>query len=173
MNRSRYFPAPVLAVALFAATGCGSGVVKLKGVVNIDGTPVDGATVSFVAEDGKTAYTGFTEGGGNFNLTGPDGKPGIPPGNYKVTVVKHALRSSGEAPAGSPEYMKEMQKSAQEAAKANPKVGFMPGMPRPGTSGTHEKSELPADYASAEKTPIMVKVPAPSDPVVIELKSKP
>lgn len=174
MYRCRYLSAPLVALALLAGTGCGPSAVKVKGIVKLDGNPVEGATVAFVAEDGKTAYTGFTEAGGTFTLVGPDGKPGVPAGTYKVTVVKHAAKSGGEAAGpGSPDYMKEMQNSAKEAAKAAPGKGFMPGMPRPGTAGGHEKSELPQIYGSAEKTPISVKVPPPSDPVTIDLKSKP
>jgi hypothetical protein len=176
MNRCRYFSAPLVALALLAGTGCGPTAVKVKGVVKLDGNPVEGATVAFVAEDGKTAYTGFTEAGGTFTLVGPDGKPGVPAGNYKVTVVKHAMMTGGEAAGpGSPDYMKQMEKMSKEAAKESGvgKGGLMPGMPRPGAKGGHEKTELPQIYASAEKTPLSVKVPPPSDPVTIDLKSKP
>ena len=176
MSPFRYLSAPLITLALLAGTGCGPSVVKVKGVVKLDGSPVDGATVTFMSEDGKTTYSGFSDSSGTFTLNGPDGKPGVPAGTYKVTVVKHAAMTGGDAAgAGSADAMAMMKKSADEAAKTNmPGKGMMmPGMPRAGGAGGHEKSELPLVYASAEKTPLSVKVPPPSDPVQIELKSKP
>jgi hypothetical protein len=175
MNLSRYRPAALVAVLLVTTAGCGPSLKKVKGVVKLDGTPVEGATVAFVSSDGITLYSGFTDQTGTFTLSTPDGKEGVPPGTYKVTVVKHAAMQGGEGGAGSPEYTKMMEKSAKEAAKesAGSKGGMMPGMPRGGGT-SHEKTELPKIYASATSTPISVTVPPPSsDPVAIELKSKP
>jgi len=177
MYTSRYGLAALVAAALATATGCGPSLTKVKGVVKLDGAPVEGATVAFMSEDGNSVYSGFTDASGEFTLTGQDGKTGVPAGSYKVTVVKHQALAGGEASGpGSPDYMKQMEKMSKEGAKSG--MGgpgmMMPGMPKGGgPGGTHEKSELPLVYSGATTTPISVKIPPPSSPVPIELKSKP
>lgn len=175
MSRTRLFLGSLLAGAVVAAAGCGSSSVKFKGVVQVDGTPTAGVTVTFVSEDGNRTYAGLTDSSGTFTLTGPDGKPGVPAGTYKVTVVKVAQLEGGEnLSAGSADYMKQMEKMGKEAGKSGTGNMMMPGMRRPGGNKTSDnKSDLPTIYGSATTTPITVTVPPPTDPVVIEVKSKP
>jgi hypothetical protein len=168
--------------ALFAAiltlTGCGGSVVKVNGVVKLDGTPVEGATVTFASEDGKTACAGFTDAAGNFSLSSGD-KQGVPAGTYKVVVFKGPkVEPVGDASPTSKDYLKMMEKQGAAEAKGPKGAGAlaMPGMrmPAPGAGGSGGlKSELPSIYASASTTPITVKVPPDTQPVQIELKSKP
>lgn len=164
---------PLLATVLLGSLGCSGGTV-LKGIVKLDGTPVEGATVVFMAEDAKTTYSGVTDSGGNFTLKAADNKSGIPSGTYKVTVVKTAALTTGPIDPKSPEYMKMMEKdSKEESSKGGgpPKGVMMPGMKMPGggAGGAKQKSELPEIYSSATTTPLTVKVPADTNPVVIEL----
>jgi hypothetical protein len=170
---------PILAGALLFAivwvTGCGPSLKPVTGVVKLDGNPVEGATVSFISDDGKNVFTGFTDSSGSFKLANSENKAGVVPGNYKVTVVKRPSMGGEAMMPGSPEYMKHMEKEGKEASKHQTKGGFMPGMPRPGAGGVMggEKSELPSIYSSASTTTLTVTVPPPSQPVVLELKSKP
>jgi hypothetical protein len=169
---------PILAgsllLAILGMTGCGANLKPVNGVVKLDGNPVEGATVSFVSDDSKNVYTGFTDASGNFSLVSADNKSGALPGTYKVTVVKRAAMTGGEAMMpGSPEYLKQMEKDAKEGAKHQPKGGFMPGMVPKGTMTSGEKSDLPNVYSSAATTPLTVTVPPSSQPVVLDLKSKP
>lgn len=177
---TRFCSSAALLFAVLAAAGCGSNVA-LKGVVTLDGTPVEGATVTFVSESGSDTFSGATNAKGEFTLAGTDQKPGVKPGTYKVIVTK--VSSKGEPMAPSADNMKEMQKAMQESAKdaTKPKAGgpMMPMTPMAGGKmgaapvGGGVKSELPHEYGSTTSTPLKVTVPPPQQPVMIELKSKP
>jgi hypothetical protein len=156
-----------LLAGILCLGGCGPKQVAVKGIVKLDGNPVEGATVDFVADDGRS-YSGFTDSGGNFTVMGPDQKSGVPAGTYKVTVVKNPASASGSAEVGKEDYFKQMEKGMKEKAKAGP--ALMNPMLRQKTSGI--KSELPIVYANKETTPITVTVPPQTQPVPIDLKSK-
>jgi len=138
--------------------------------VKLDGNPVEGATVSFVSEDGKSTYSGQSDANGNFTIAGgADNKQGAPSGTYKVLVIK-TPKYEGKMEPGSPEYFKQMEKSSPPKEGM---PGMRPGMGGPGGRSPGVKSELPAIYASVSSTPLTVKIPLETNPVVIELKSKP
>lgn len=161
--------APCLAAAL-AAAGCGSGAVEVKGVLTMDGKPVEGATVTYTAEDGSKAFSGMTDSSGAFSLEGSGGS-GALPGEYKVVVVKASKIPGVENMSPeSGDYKKMMEKMGKQQMK--PQTG--PAMPPPpGSDGDGVKTELPAVYANVKTTPLTAKVPPPSQPVQIELKSRP
>lgn len=126
---------------LAGLVGCG-GLKEAEGTVTYDGNAVDGATVSFINEDGKgQAVSGFTDSSGKFVLmTGK--KKGAPPGSYKVTVTK-VKGVTGDLKPGSPEAIKAMKEAATR------------------------KSELPPKYGDPAKTDLKVTIPSPGP---IELK---
>jgi len=159
----------LVVTASFGLSGCDDNS-SVKGVVKLDGTPVEGATVTFVSEDGNSTYIGVSDASGNFTLTSSTGgKKGAPAGTYKVTVVKGA-KFSGDLTPGGADAMKNGQKEqAQAAAKGKMGPAMRPGAPGVG-SGV--KSELPELYATAKSTPLTVKVPLDTQPVVLDLKSK-
>jgi len=85
-------------VALVGLSGCGKGgaLATVSGTVTHNGNPVDGAKVTFhstVEVDGKpaAAYGAQTDSSGKYVIatTGRDQQPGIPPGLYKVSIVKY------------------------------------------------------------------------------------
>ena len=165
---------------LLPLTGCGKKLTPVTGVVTLDGKPVAGASVTLVSEDGKDNPTALTDDSGNFTVESRDG-PGAHPGNYKVVVAKYPKVEGAVSPADQEagkvdkDYAKQMMKEA-DAGKAG-KAGAAktrPGMPMPGGSsvGSGAKSELPEVYASSEKTPLTIKVPA-DGPIKLELNSKP
>lgn len=169
----------------FPALGCGGKYVDVKGVVKLDGKPVEGATVTFVTEDGAKSYSGFTNASGEFTLTG-DSRSGAPPGTYKVTVVKTAKVGGAEQMTpGGEDYIKHMKDEQKADAKGGapktlmpgmPGVKGMPGMPAmpgpglPGQAGP--RTELPAVYATAGTTPLTVTVNSDTQNVQLDLKSK-
>jgi len=154
-----------LGIAVILSAGCGASLVKTEGVVQLDGTPVEGATVTFASEDGSKWYTGFTDAAGKFVLQSGE-KAGATPGQYKVTVVKTPKLSGLEnAKPGDPAYLKQMEKG----------VKGRPGSGTPlqtGSSAPKVNSELPAVYALVTTTPLTATVPS-SGPIVLDLKSKP
>jgi hypothetical protein len=96
---------------LIGMAGCGDGrpsLVEAKGTVQLDGQPVEGATVLFQpvevdAEGFKRPATATTDASGNFAMGayGPGG--GVPTGTYSVGIRKREL--VGELP---PNYNPEM-----------------------------------------------------------------
>src|SRR5262245_28252365 len=92
----KVLPLTVLVVAVISLSGCGkSGVyATVSGVVTHNGDPVDGAKVVFhstVEVDGKPqqSYAAQTDSNGKYVIaTSGKDLPGIPPGLYKVSIVK-------------------------------------------------------------------------------------
>jgi len=159
-----------LAVAVLFASlvGCGGGLSKVEGVVTLDGTPVEGATVSFIPTSGKAnLVVGQTDASGKFSLKTGD-KSGAPPGDYKVTVLKTPKIGGGDPEKmkpGTPEYEKAMKDKNKGGMPTTPG----PGMPMPKMGGI--KSELPEKYASLDKTPLTAKIPS-AGPINLELTKK-
>jgi hypothetical protein len=141
-----------------AAAGCGGKTVKVEGIVTLDGTPVQGATVIFVPQGGEREANGLTDADGVFHLTTFNTGDGAMPGTYKVTVEKHAVPTDlGGTP--TPDDPDSMRKAMQDRAKNAQKD------PRA------NKSSLPADYANQKTTPLQFTIPS-SGQIKIELKSK-
>ena len=155
-------------------SGCGPSPMEVKGILKMDGQPVDGATVTYTSEDGLKSFSGMTDSEGNFSLTGPN-KPGAMPGNYKVVIVKSQKMAGTEnITPDSAEYKKQMTKMTKDMPKSGGVPQSGPALPgSTGGSGTSVKSELPSIYASVSTTPLTAKVPPDSQPVPIDIKSKP
>ena len=98
----RLFGAGLLAGLMGAALGCGSKGdegIPVAGNIAVDGTPVGNAAVVYIPQ-GSTAGNGgvgMTDPTGRYTLTTPQGKNGLPPGQYKVTVSLR-LNPDGSAP---------------------------------------------------------------------------
>src|SRR4051794_27542937 len=123
LRRVAGFAALLLVMA--SVTGCGSGLASVEGGVTLDGTPVQGATVTFVPDSGSVSQviSGQTDASGKFVL-GSGGKSGAPAGNYKVVVTKtEVIGGGGEMKPGDPKYLEAMKKGM-------PKMG--PGAMMPG-----------------------------------------
>src|SRR5262249_45912258 len=104
------------ALVLFGtASGCGtkrSNLIKVSGVVTLEGEPLSGAKVTYYPASGDAPSLGVTNKAGRFELTTFDMKTretndGALPGEYKVTVEMQP------APAGrTPDSPEEMLKTA-------------------------------------------------------------
>src|SRR4051794_28538238 len=89
-------------VALVAVVGCSRGdsnLATVSGTVTHNGAPVEGAKVTFystVESGGKrgNSYGGITDSNGKYLIAGIGKEVGIPPGLYKVTVIKLNQKSS-------------------------------------------------------------------------------
>jgi hypothetical protein len=136
-------------LALLLLTGCGkSGPVSVRGVVKLDGQPVVGAAVTFIAQDpgGRDAY-GSTDENGAFELSTTKPGDGVLPGKYKVVI-----QPPGEGGGSTP-----FDDTDKPAAPAKPKAPRGP--------------QIPLKYTVPAQTPLAQDVP-PNGKVVIELESK-
>lgn len=81
---------PLLMLAAAAIAGCGrtEGLVPVSGRVVIDGAPLEDAVVRFFPQPGVKGNGGGarTDAMGKFTLISPQGRSGIFPGDYSVTV---------------------------------------------------------------------------------------
>lgn len=73
--------------------GCGSstsvdGVVPTSGTVTYQGTPVEGASVTFSPEMSGRACSGLTDESGRFEMTTLQPGDGAMPGKYTVLISK-------------------------------------------------------------------------------------
>jgi hypothetical protein len=89
--------------ALAAAAGCGGGaadgLVLVAGVVKVDDQPAGNVLVTYVPQD-KTpgnGGAGVTDSTGRYEVVTPQGKKGLPPGAYKVTLSRK-LNPDGSPP---------------------------------------------------------------------------
>jgi len=99
MNRLHTAGCMVL-VAAFSLAGCGPDLSNLpptvpaEGVVTLDGTLVEGATVTFVSESTNYHATAITDAQGKFSLNAFTEKKGAVAGKYKVEVNKTVLKGN-------------------------------------------------------------------------------
>jgi hypothetical protein len=85
-----------VAAAMLLLAGCGGGeggdlpaTVDANGVVTLDGTPVEGASVVFApVAPGEYPAFAMSDGNGKFELKAFEAKGGAVPGSYKVQVSK-------------------------------------------------------------------------------------
>jgi hypothetical protein len=78
---------------LIGCSGKGGSLATVSGVVTHNGAPVDGARVTFHSTtevEGKKqpSYGALTDSSGKYVIASAGKEPGIPPGLYKVTVIK-------------------------------------------------------------------------------------
>jgi hypothetical protein len=144
-------PLLLMAAALLPAAGCGKGeTVPLRGTVRLDGRPLAGATVYFIAQDpGGRDALGSTDADGVFRLSTLQPGDGAFPGRYKV-VVQPAAGDTGVVAATPAEAM---QASGAGRKPSRPPVSIPPRYSQPG------------------QTILVQDVPAKGD-VVFELQSR-
>ena len=109
--------------------------IKLEpvtGTVKLDGQPLAGANVQFLANGGMGYSYGATDASGKYVLKAADGREGVEAGAYKVTVTKFAK------PDGSP----------------------LPNDLPPDESAAQGVEHMPAKYADPEQTELTADVPA-------------
>ncbi len=153
MPRTHYCRFPfMLLLLLLVSAGCGQkATVPLRGVVKLDGRPLTGATVYFLAQEvGGRDAVGTTDAAGVFRLSTFEPGDGALPGKYKVTVHPATEAVPGFA-AATP--FEAMQKASAGQKLNRPAVVLPPRFTEPG------------------QTVLQQEVPARGD-VVFELQSK-
>jgi hypothetical protein len=166
MNNSVWKYFCLIALALLT-TGCGPGgptVYKAGGVVTYKGQPVDGATVTFVYDDGNTAFSG-TDASGKFQLVMMgSNRAGAVPGKGTLTVTKLSGGTTNAPPGKIDPATQEadMKKKAEEM-----KQKMMGGAPPPEAV----KWLLPQKYGDAGTSGLKLEVlPKNDNNFVVELK---
>jgi hypothetical protein len=143
------FPAAWFLLLVFGCTR--SGLAPVRGVVKLDGMPLAGASVLFLAQDdGGRDARGGTDAEGVFRLSTFQPNDGALPGKYKVVVQLPAPTRTGGTAAPSP-------LAAQRAANA----------------GSPERPAIlvPAKYSQPDQTILVQQIPAAGD-VLLELQSR-
>jgi hypothetical protein len=150
----------ILALGLLAGTliGCGNGMYPVAGVVNLDGTTLPGAIVTFQPEGpGQPAFA-TTGSDGTFRVSTAAG-PGAPAGEYRLSLSKVENRKSE----GPPPWVGRVGKpvTPEERAAWQRKLE---------EDRRKEKEWVPAPYTKLAETPLRFTVPL-KDELVIDLKS--
>lgn len=170
------FELPVAVGAILAAlciSGCSSDaggpkIVAADGVVTYKGSPLAGATVTFVPEKGPLAM-GVTDLEGKFKLS-TGALVGVAVGSAKVSVTAYPAGQSSSSPASS---LGAPPQNPQEAAEYWKKVGEMQqSMAQKKTTEPEQpRSLIPERYAKAETSGLSYTVnPSGENHFTVELK---
>lgn len=127
------------------ATGCGGnglGLVDASGTVTYKGSPVAGASVTFVPSDGPTA-TGRTDADGEFELFTGD-LPGVVVGNAQISITAY--------PPPDPDAGKEFREISKDPEKLAETMREMMSLSvragvDDGGAATRSKSRIPIKYS--------------------------
>lgn len=139
-------------VCLGFLLGCSGGdMLPVEGTVTLDGEPLEGAAISFVPAEGGRPCSGQTDAQGHFTLASYVAGDGVPPGEYKVTVIKLDAR--------------------RQATAAPTEEGAADGQKAMGNIEQSVKFLTPMKYSSPATTDLRVEVTDKMEPVQIELKS--
>jgi hypothetical protein len=95
------------AMLILSVSGCGPRIkrpktVQADGVVLLDGTPIEDATITFIADSGNYHATATTDKDGKFSLRAFPEKTGAVPGSYKVEVNKTIVTGNGTSTGDEP-----------------------------------------------------------------------
>ena len=156
-----YFCLTLVSALTLFSVGCGQSgpaVEYVKGVVTLDGTPLEGATVFFSPKgSGGIGAAGMTQPDGSFTLNAKGAKPsaGTAAGDYSVTVTKVEMPEFPNITEDDPRYgTPEHDRLNQEAGRAKP------------------KAIVPEKYNSAETSPFTAKVESGSNTFTFDISSK-
>lgn len=121
-------------VATLNLCGCGSGG-RIAATVTLEGAPLANAQVSLMSDGNSTAgrFRGITKDDGTLELPLP-GEPELPPGRYKVLIVKDEVKKGRTPPA-------EMKNDLTQLRAMGVTI-----------------NTLPSRYADPNKTPLSAEV---------------
>jgi len=118
-------------------------LVPVSGTVSQNGQPLRGVLVQFIPVDGApgSGGAGRTDAEGQYQLRTMQGDPGIPAGEYKVTLAKLVMPDGSDFPEGSD--VAPIDSAARQV--------------------------LPAQYSEPRQTELHASITGPSDDVDFEL----
>lgn len=137
-----------LLAATLVISGCGEPpdtTVGANGVVNLDGKPIEGVSISLIPQQGVQGIGGYgiTDAEGKFVLKSAPEATGVMPGTYRVLFQKMRQKDGSPIP--------------PDAMAADIEV----------------VNQLPPVYAHPDHTPISFVIPTPDgQPIAVDLKSR-
>jgi hypothetical protein len=109
MNKKNLLYCLTVFLVSFSTTtfvGCGESkwppTYKSGGTVKLDGSPVEGALVSFHPLDGQNAANARTDASGSYELTSFNAGDGATPGSFGVAIKKLPFIDIDAVPGGRP-----------------------------------------------------------------------
>ena len=147
-----------LLVAMSLSLGCSGSddpnrlkTYPVSGTVKLNGTAVEGATVTFQLTEGKENAIGLTDKSGKYTLSTFSPNDGAVAGQYKVSISKFDLETPNVSSELTPGKINSGDLPADYAApSANSGVG------KGGDKGP--KNSLPAKYAKADSSALRALV---------------
>lgn len=134
MNRVA-LPFLLSALAMSFLTGCGETdkgprTVPAEGVVTLDGSPIEGASIVFIDDGGQYPARGRSDADGKFSLSAFEYKTGAVPGSYKAIVSRTVVETASEKgpPAGSEEAEHAGEAAGQRVYNDLPPKYSQPGL---------------------------------------------
>ncbi|MCC9605854.1 carboxypeptidase-like regulatory domain-containing protein [Blastopirellula sp. JC732] len=135
-------------------SGCGDSKLQpLQGSVTLDGEPLADAAISFSPVEGGRPASGKSDAGGQFTIASYTANDGLPPGSYKVTIVKISTKKQAEAAPSEDE-----NETPENAAMGNIEQGVT--------------FITPIKYSSPLTTDLIVDVAPGMEPVKLDITSK-
>jgi len=146
----------LLLMALTLSLGCSSEdsnhpkTYPVSGTVKLNGTAVDGATVTFQLTEGKENAIGSTDKSGKYTLSTFRPNDGAVAGQYKVSIAKYDVEpiKSSSLPPG------QIASGDLPVDYAAPSVNSGGGK----GSASGPKNSLPAKYANADSSTLRALV---------------
>ncbi len=156
MSPARYTHFAWLLLAGFLVGCSGSDRQPVQGTVTLDGEPLEGAAISFTPAEGGRPASGNTDAQGKFTLGSFTANDGLPPGSYKVSVVKTEARTQAQAA------------PTDDAENGEAASGESASM---GAMETGVRYITPVKYASPLTTDLIIEIGPDSGPIAIDLTS--
>jgi hypothetical protein len=150
-----------LASVCLVLTSCGkANLIKVTGVVTVDGEPAHNVSVAFYPESSSGAIGhGFTDDNGNFSMYTTEPGDGILAGKYKVTILANPtaspeIKTMSQIMAEKHAGGGDMKNAGKDAAKQNQQ------QTKAITANAKKPKEFPSIYSDPIKTPLNADVPA-------------
>lgn len=150
----------MVVVAALLAVGCQPAgpshppTFGVTGTVTLDGTPVEGATVTFVPGQTGDPAVGTTDASGKYSLKSFGSEDGATPGEYQVTVTKFDFAEAGGGSGG------------DDAAMPDSYGGAASGDAEADEGG---KNAMPAKYATPAESGLKATVTEDASQNVFDL----